>query len=652
MATIPASDIVKVVPAVLSAGGQSLVMSGLFLTTNYRIPATQLGVTQSFADAATVSNFFGAASTEAEWAAIYFNGFDNSYIKPAVLKFARFPAAAIGAYMRTAPVNGYTIAQIQGMSGSLTVTVDNVARVAASINLSAATSFSAAAALIASGLNGSLTSQAVVTGSIAASTSSVTGSIAANVLTVTAVASGVVVPGTIFTGTGVAANTRVTSQLSGDAAGVGTYAVTGNPQTVASTALSGTYGTMTVSAVTSGTLSVGQTLSGAGVTADTLIAGLGTGTGLVGTYYVTPSQTAASTTITANPTNVTVTYDSQSGSFFINSSIVGGASQIGYATGTLAATLYMTSATGAVLSQGFEAQTPSGFMTAVIGIDRNWASFTTILDPDHQAGNGNVQKLAFAAWNNSQLNNYCYIPWDTDASPTTASDAPASLGQLVKDANYSGTAPFYDSDISGFAAFECGAIASINFSQHNGRTTLAFRSQTGLVPDVTNINVAHNLTSNLYNYYGVWATAAQDWQFEYTGLVSGPFTWLDSYVNQIWLNNAMQQALMSLLVNTPSIPYNQDGYTLIKAACLDPIIAALNFGAIRKGITLSQQQIAQLANAAGLDISQPVIQNGYYLQVLDPGALIRGQRGSPVCNLFYADGQSVHRILITSTEIM
>ena len=56
---------------------------------------------------------------------------------------------------------------------------------------------------------------------------------------------------------------------------------------------------MTVTAVGSGTLGVGATLSGSGVTAGTKIVSFGTGTGGTGTYNVDVSQTVASTTITA-----------------------------------------------------------------------------------------------------------------------------------------------------------------------------------------------------------------------------------------------------------------------------------------------------------------------------------------------------------------
>jgi hypothetical protein len=56
---------------------------------------------------------------------------------------------------------------------------------------------------------------------------------------------------------------------------------------------------LTVTAVTSGVLAPGQVISGAGITAGTMITSYGTGTGAAGTYNVSVSQTASSTTVTA-----------------------------------------------------------------------------------------------------------------------------------------------------------------------------------------------------------------------------------------------------------------------------------------------------------------------------------------------------------------
>lgn len=134
--------------------------------------------------------------------------------------------------------------------------------------------------------------------SIAAGTASVTGSITNNILTVTA-GSGLKIGG-ILSGTGVATGTQLINQLTGTAGAAGTYTVTPREQTVASTTISETFGTLTVGGTVTGTFAVGQTVSGSGgggVTAGTNITALGTGVGGAGTYIVNLTQTVTSSTI-------------------------------------------------------------------------------------------------------------------------------------------------------------------------------------------------------------------------------------------------------------------------------------------------------------------------------------------------------------------
>ena len=69
------------------------------------------------------------------------------------------------------------------------------------------------------------------------------------------------------------------------------------PDATFTASISGT--TMTVTAVDSGTLAVGQTINGAGVTVNTQITALGTGSGGIGTYTVNNSQAVSSSTLTA-----------------------------------------------------------------------------------------------------------------------------------------------------------------------------------------------------------------------------------------------------------------------------------------------------------------------------------------------------------------
>lgn len=135
-----------------------------------------------------------------------------------------------------------------------------------------------------------------------------TGSISGTTLTVTSVLSGTIAVGQGIFGTSVLQNTVITALGTGSG-GVGTYTVS-NSQTVASTSINSVASpaivtgsiagtTLTVSAVTSGTLRIGQTIEGTGVTDGTIIKAFGTGSGGVGTYTVSASQTVSSTTIYA-----------------------------------------------------------------------------------------------------------------------------------------------------------------------------------------------------------------------------------------------------------------------------------------------------------------------------------------------------------------
>jgi hypothetical protein len=657
MSTISADAIVNVTPNVISAGGSALDMVGMVLSTSGRVPT---GTIAAFPNKDAVESFFGPSTNEAALAAIYFNGFDNSNKLPGSILFTQFPIAGVPAYLRGGNISGITLAALQGLSGSLTVVIDGFTHTAASINLSAATSFSAAAALIQTGLTASEPTAAVTTAALAPSTASVTGSIAEDILTVTAVSTGVLVPGGTITGTGISAGTLIVDQLSGTTGGTGTYGVS-IVQTVASTTISETYATLTVSAVSSGTVSVGQTVTGAGVTPGSLVTALGTGTGLVGTYIVSPTQTVASESITLTATGLTVTFDSVSGAFVITSGITGSPSTAAFATGTLAIPLLLTQATGAVLSQGSAPQTATTFMNAIAATTQNWATFMLAFDPD--GGSGNTQKLAFAQWAGQQGSRYAYIAWDTDASPATTLPASSSLAQLIAAAQLDGTSVIWTPTTSlnpipgSMAAFICGAIASIDFTETNGRTTLAFRSQSGLFADVTNGTIASNLAGNPlvagsfgngYNFYGAYATANENFVFFNRGTISGKFQWLDSYINQIWLNNAFQLALVLLLTEVKSIPYNAVGKGLIEAALADPILAGLNFGAFRAGVTLSQAQIAEVNNAAGGNIAPTLSTRGWYLQVKDASPQVRQARASPPCSFWYLDGQSVQSISLAS----
>jgi len=644
-ASIPASSIVNVTPGVLTAGGSTLALSGLFLTNGNRVP---VGAVLSFPTAPAVASYFGATSAEATAAGIYFGGFTNSTVKPGNLMFAQYNTSAVPAWLRGGSVAAMTLAQLQALSGTLQVVVEGVLKSSGNINLSGATSFSNAAALIQSSF-GAFDGVTAATSTItAAPATSVTAGITGSVMTVSGIGSGTLVAGGVLSGTNVASGTQIVNQLTGTAGGVGTYTVSPPQNVAANTNITQSAGLLTVGGMASGTLAVGQAISGTGVAVGTTITALGSGTGGIGTYYTSGgAQTVSATAISAGP--LLVTFDSVSNAFIFTGGTPGVAGTIGYATGTLSASLLLTQLTGAILSQGAPVQAPASFMPTVEAITDKYGSFMTLFDPDN--GFGYTQKALFSSWLAAQdANDHVYVAWDTDISPTLSPNAPSDFGSAIASNGWGGTELIWDTDYT-TAAFICGAIASIDFTRRNGRISFAYKANPNLAVKVTSDLVRSNLEANGYNYYGQWATADQPFIGYATGTVSGPFAWLDSYVNQIWLNNSFQDDLMNLLFNVNSIPYNAAGYALVHAACMDTINAGLNFGAFAGGAILSAAQIAEVNNAAGTKIDDVIASQGWYLQIVPATAAIRAQRKSPQMTFWYLDVGSIQKINLASIEV-
>jgi hypothetical protein len=491
--TIPANQIVAVNPGVISSGGSPISMNGVIMSQSAYLPTA--GV-QSFASPTAVSNFFGSSSTEYALSKKYFSGYDNSTIKPGTLYFASYAAADRAAWLQSGSLSGMTLAELQALSGTLTITIDGVTETSASISFAAATSFTNAATMIDAGFS-----------------------------------------------------------------------------------------------------------------------------------TLTP----------------VVTWDAVNSTFLISSSTTGDASTITYATGTLSASLLFTAATGALISQGLDEDTPATAMDRVKAATQNWVDFMTIWEPDDD------DKTLFSEWVNAQGERYAYIVWDSGAQAIVSGSSTA-FGVVADGLEYDGVVVVYDT--AEVAAVVLGFQASIDFSRTNGRITNAFKKQSGFTPTVTDEQIAATLLENGYSFYGSYATANDQFNFFYNGHMTGKWLWLDTYINQIYLNSQFQLALMTLLTSVNSIPYNESGYSLIRAAMKDPIDAALNCGIIRTGITLSSSQSAQVNQSAGKDVTKTIEQQGFYLQVLDPGAQVRGNRGTPVINFWYTDGGAVQQITVSSIDII
>lgn len=494
MTSIPASQLVNVVPGVLGAAGNPLALNSVFLTQD---PAVPIGTVRSFATLADVQAFFGPTSTEAALAQVYFNGFDGATILPGLLYFMQFNVAEVGAYVRGGSLAGMTLAQLQALSGTLVTVVDGVSSTSLAIDLSGATSFSNAATLIQTGIQGG-----------------------------------------------------------------------------------------------------------------------------------TPSSTA------------TCVYDAQRQAFVIRSSTTGTTSTMAFVSGTLAAGLKLTAATGAVLSQGAAIATPSGALTTLTALTQNWAALMTTWEPV------TADKVLFAQAINALGQRYVYVGWDSDVGPTNGPDADCFA---VLTASLNGRVAVWGT--ADKAALFCAITASINFDETNGRVTYAYKSQAGLTADVSNATVANNLISNGYNFYGSYATADDEFTFIQNGQISGDWRWIDPYVNQIKMNSDFQLAWLTLLNQTKSIPYVTRGYDLLRAGLMSSITRFVNFGAIVAGVTLSAAQRAQVNTAAGLPIADTIQAQGWYLQILDAPPEVRAVRGPPPATFWYTDGGAIQKLNLASIDV-
>ena len=341
----------------------------------------------------------------------------------------------------------------------------------------------------------------------------------------------------------------------------------------------------------------------------------------------------------------TVTYDSTQAAFVFTTTTTGATQTMTYAaTGTLATNLRLTQATGAILSQGAGAGVPADFMAGIINQNQNWATFMTTWEPLL------AEKEAFAQWSNSVAPRFLYVCADSDINVLTANSS-VTFGNYLQVNELIGTCPIYGDYTH--AAFVCGFAASLNFNRLNGRATLCFKSQSGLVASVSNATQYNAVLSNGYNCYGAFGSnnPANNTNWFTPGSVSGSWLWADTYLNQIWLNANLQLSLVNLLTQVGAVPYNTQGNGLIYSAALDPINAAKNFGAIRAGINVSAAQAAEIQYALGFDAAPTIASQGFYLQILEATAQTRAARQSPPITLYYQDGEAVQQITMASIAI-
>lgn len=356
--------------------------------------------------------------------------------------------------------------------------------------------------------------------------------------------------------------------------------------------------------------------------------------------------TAVNTKLTAASVTFAGTFSAVGNKFTFTDTNTGSTSTVDYAgapaSGTdLAAALKLTAAKGAILSQGVNALSVGANLNAIKATSQNWVTFSTLwaaVDSVH---------LDCAAWASGQGVDYLYIGWSNDAA--LANGTAGNIAEQIDAAEYGAAALVYGTKEA--AAFMLGMVASIDWERWQGVISTAFKHAEGLAPAVTSETVAATLDSLRVNYIGKFATRNDDFTFLYSGAMFGDYKWIDTYINAIWLKNVIQVSCMAGLTAVGRVPYNERGYTLIRAWLQDPMNRAIKNGCIDTGVVLSESQKAQLTNEAGREISQELWLNGYVVQVSDAGAAVRVNRDSPNISIWYTYGGSVNKLNIPVTVV-
>jgi len=379
-----------------------------------------------------------------------------------------------------------------------------------------------------------------------------------------------------------------------------------------------------LTAITSGTLNI--TVNGT----EKALTGLN--------FSAQTSFTGIATVVQTALSGATCVWDTNFNAFVITSPTTGSTSTLTYATGTAAVALGLDSGT---LSQGSASKTLTETMEACISSNSNFWSFMPLWqESDSDA-------LELASWCNNQGVRFMYVLVDSSNAGLTPNND-ACLAHQVAD--YFGVCSVYNTKALG--AMTMGVGAAINPAQLNGRKTWAFKQQNGLAFTVDGETNAQTLLGNGYNFYGDYATASNQFKLYQNGQISGNAKWIDTYYGQVFIRDGLQNAWINALMLNNTIPYNQAGYGILRAAAMDTINTAVNAGFIREGVSLSESQMATVNSEAGLDISGALETQGWYLQILDPTTQVRSERGTPVVNFWYMDGGSVQRIQGTSTVLL
>ena len=360
-------------------------LNRLYVVWQRIAPATSV---LTFNSATAVANYFGTKGPLSGLTSLADDFFAGYAGTSATISFTRFGLGQ-RPHLLGANISDLTLAQLQSINGSLALNFNGYIY-SGQVNLSGVLGFSDVSSTIQTALNDNLQVAAMTAGSsIAPKSVSFMGYLKNAQLYITSISSGTIEIGGIISGPGITSPgyfAQIINQLSGTPGGPGQYSTFARAGSVPTTELmTETYGVLTVGTVNSGAVAVGQEVAGADVLPLTAIDGNLSGSGAGSTWIVNNAQkVAGDVTTTAPPLTVALSYGNKpikgatENNDFINvdpNSEFGfdqDPSSITYMSGTAAAALGLTQASGAVdSSPGGQHDTTAQYMNNIVQNETN-----------------------------------------------------------------------------------------------------------------------------------------------------------------------------------------------------------------------------------------------------------------------------------------
>lgn len=331
--------------------------------------------------------------------------------------------------------------------------------------------------------------------------------------------------------------------------------------------------------------------------------------------------------------------------FIIRSATTGTDSEVSFAiAGALATGLLLTQDKAAIVSPGADVTTLTDTMNSIINTNQNWVLFNSLVEFTDD------QKEELCAWASASHNRFGYAVHDNTEAGTVANNADCFVQKVVKANGYENVFPVYGNYLYSVTALAYSA--SVDFSRTNGRVSFKFRAFPGIEPNVSDLAIALALKSNGYSFYGSFSLNKTMKQYASDGAITGKYLWLDSFLNQVWINANLVGSYANLFTNNQSFAFNANGYGAVQAATIDPAEQALDFGAIQRGVVLDQAQIRIVNNTVGKDISATLYSQGWFLYIPTQTGAARIERDLKGVIFYYVDGQLIQSITMSSTAIL